>query len=89
MTVSTARIVVQATPGEKEAIAEKARSRGVSISELMRRGAAAYEPTEREAALEALADEAARAAERAGAFIDKALEFIEQSKFAGSSKSRI
>ncbi|WP_246867848.1 hypothetical protein [Rhizobacter sp. SG703] len=70
------RIVVQATSQEKKAIAAKAERLGLPISELMRRGAAAYETTEGEADLQALAEAARDAADRAAASIDDALDFI-------------
>jgi len=70
------RIVVQATSQEKKAIAAKAERLGLPISELMRRGAAAYESEEGEAGLIALADAAKAAADRAAASIDDALDFI-------------
>ncbi|HYU79242.1 MAG TPA: ribbon-helix-helix protein, CopG family [Vicinamibacterales bacterium] len=73
------RIVVQATPREKKAITAKAKRLGLSISELMRRAATAYNTTEAEAELGSLADAAKAAAERASASIDDALQFIEAS----------
>jgi hypothetical protein len=73
------RIVVQATPQEKRAIIAKAKRLGLPISELMRRGAAAYESPEADEELGALADAARSAAERAGASIDAAMAFIEAS----------
>jgi hypothetical protein len=73
------RIVVQATAEEKKAIAAKAKKLGLPIAELMRRGATAYRSTEADEELSALADAAKAAAERAGASIDSALEFIEAS----------
>jgi hypothetical protein len=73
------RIVVQATAQEKRAIAAKARKLGLPISELMRRGAAAYQSAEVDVELGALADSAKAAADRAGVAIDDALEFIEAS----------
>ena len=42
MAAAVERIVVQATPQEKKAIAAKAKRLGLPISELMRRGATAY-----------------------------------------------
>lgn len=74
-----ARIVVQATRQEKRAIAAKARRLGLPMSELMRRGASAYEPTPADEELASLADAAKAAAERAGQAIDDALEFIDAS----------
>ncbi|NKI94584.1 hypothetical protein FHT26_002523 [Rhizobacter sp. SG703] len=76
MSGAVERIVVQATSQEKKAIAAKAERLGLPISELMRRGAAAYETTEGEADLQALAEAARDAADRAAASIDDALDFI-------------
>ena len=73
------RIVVQATPQEKRAIAAKARKLGLPIAELMRRGAAAYAAEPADDELGALADAARAAAERAAQSIDDALAFIEAS----------
>ncbi len=79
MAAAVERIVVQATRQEKRAIAAKAKRLGLPISELMRRGATAYEPAEADEQLGALADAAKAAAERAGASIDDALAFIDAS----------
>ncbi len=76
MATAIARIVVQATAQDKKAIAAKAKRLKLPISELMRRGAFAYEPNEADEELGALADSAKAAAERAGAAIDDALDFI-------------
>jgi hypothetical protein len=73
------RIVVQATAQDKKAIVAKAKKLDLPISELMRRGAFAYETGEADAELGALANAAKAAAERAGAAIDDALSFIEAS----------
>jgi creatinine amidohydrolase/Fe(II)-dependent formamide hydrolase-like protein len=73
------RIVVQATPQEKKAIAAKAKKLGLPVSELMRRGATAYNSTQADEELGALADAAKAAAERASRSIDDALDFIEAS----------
>jgi hypothetical protein len=73
------RIVVQATAQDKRAIAAKAKRLDIPISELMRRGAFAYESGESDAELGALADSAKNAADRACASIDDALSFIEAS----------
>ena len=70
------RIVVQATRQDKKAFAAKARKLALPLSELMRRGASAYEPAESDAELGALADAAKAAADHAGAAIDSALDFI-------------
>lgn len=79
MAAAIERIVVQATPQEKKAIAAKAKKLGLTLSELMRRGATAYQPEETDEQLGVLADAAKAAAERAGAAIDEALDFIEAS----------
>lgn len=73
------RIVVQATAQEKSAIAAKAKRLELPISELMRRGAIAYESDEADAELAALADAAKAASDRAGRAIEDALAFIEAS----------
>ncbi len=73
------RIVVQATAQDKKAITAKAKKLGLPISELMRRGAFDYESAESDKELEALADAARSSSERAGAAIDDALSYIEES----------
>ena len=80
METAVERIVVQATPQEKKAIAAKAKRLGMPISELMRRGASAYQSAQADAELGSLADAAKAAAEQAGAAIDAALAFIDGSK---------
>ena len=79
MATAIARIVVQATPQEKKAIMAKAKRLGMPISELMRRGASAFETTESDEELGALADAAKVAAERAARSIDETLAFVEAS----------
>ncbi len=79
MPAAVERIVVQTTPQDKQAIVEKARRLDIPISELMRRGAFAYDAGQTDAELAALAETAQAAAERAGAAIDDALAFIEAS----------
>ena len=78
MTLSAAveRIVVQATAQDKKTIAAKARRLAMPVSELMRRGAFAYETPAADSDMLALAGAAQGAAERAGAAIDDALAFI-------------
>ena len=76
MAAAVQRIVVQATSTDKKAIAAKAKRLEIPISELMRRGAFAYEPDEADLELSALADAAKGVADRAGASIDDALDFI-------------
>jgi hypothetical protein len=79
MATAIQRIVVQATTQDKKAIAAKAKKLDLPISELMRRGAFAYESADSDAELGALADAAKGAADRAGAAIDDALAFIDAS----------
>ena len=79
MAAAVERIVVQTTAKEKKAITAKAKNLGLPISELMRRGATAYQSTEAAEELGVLADAAAAAADRACESIDNALEFIEAS----------
>jgi hypothetical protein len=67
MAAAVERIVVQATAQDKKAIAAKAKRLDLPVSELMRRGAFAYEASEADAELAALADAAKAAAERAAA----------------------
>lgn len=76
---ATARIVVQATPQEKKAISAKAKRLGLPISELMRRGAAAYNSAEADEELGVAADAAMKAANRASDSIDGVLAFVEAS----------
>lgn len=79
MAAAVQRIVVQATAQDKKAIVSKAKKLDIPVSELMRRGAFAYESNEADAELGALADAAKAAADRAGAAIEDALAFIEAS----------
>ncbi len=79
MAAAIERIVVQTTAQDKKAITEKAKKLDLPIAELMRRGAFAYESTEADAELAALADIAKGAADRAGAAIDDALDYIDAS----------
>ena len=76
MPAAVERIVVQATSQDKRAIAAKARKLDLAVSELMRRGAFAYEPVDAKDELSALADTAKQAADRASASIDETLDFI-------------
>ena len=76
MAAAVARIVVQATAQDKKAIAAKAKRLDLPVAELMRRGAFAYASEAMDQELDALADVAKAAAERAVAAIDDALDFI-------------
>jgi hypothetical protein len=79
MTVAIERIVVQTTTQDKLAIAAKAKKMDIPISELMRRGAFAYETSDTDEEMGVLADAAKEAAERSAVAIDDALTFIEAS----------
>ncbi len=79
MAAAVERIVVQTTAQDKKAIAAKAKKLAIPISELMRRGAFAYDASQTDGEMAALADAAKGAAERAGAAIEEALSFIEAS----------
>ena len=79
MSAAVERIVVQATAQDKKSIAAKARRLDIPVSELMRRGAFAYESDTGDEELAAVADAARGAADRACAAIDDALAFIEAS----------
>ena len=76
MDAAVERIVVQATALDKQAISAKAKRLDLPVSELMRRGAFAYEIGDTDAEMAVLADTAKAAAERAGEAIDDALDFI-------------
>jgi len=76
MSAAVERIVVQTTAQDKRAIAAKAKQLDLPVAELMRRGAFAYEVGDTNDELLALADAAKSAADRAGAAIDGALDFI-------------
>lgn len=76
MSAAIERIVVQATPQDKKAIADKAKRLELPVSELMRRGAFAYQADDSSDGLDALADAAKQAADKAGSAIDEALDYI-------------
>jgi hypothetical protein len=79
MATAVQRIVVQTTTQDKKAIVAKAKKLDLPISELMRRGAFAYAMADSDVELGALADAAKGAADRAGAAIDDALDFMDAS----------
>lgn len=70
------RIVVQATSQEKRAITAKAKKLGLPVSELMRRGATAYNSAEADDELGTLADAALASSTRAIDAIDDMLAFV-------------
>lgn len=77
MPSATARIVVQATPLEKRTLTAKARNLGMSVSELMRSGAAAFDPAPDD--LLALARSAQEAMDRSMAAVDAAMSSVAKS----------
>ena len=79
MELAVERIVVQTSASDKKRLVAKAEKLGISVAELMRRGAAEYTDDADNKALAALADEARKAAEQAMASIDDALDFIDKS----------
>ena len=79
MAAAIQRIVVRTSTQDKKAIAAKARKLEMPVSELMRRGAFAYDAGDTDAHLGTLADATRHAADRAGVAIDDALAFIDAS----------
>lgn len=73
------RIVVQATREEKKAISAKAKKLGLAVSELMRRGATAYQSAESDEELGTIADAAMAAANRASDAIEDVVAFVDAS----------
>jgi len=73
------RIVVQVTPKEKKLISAKSKRLGLPVSELMRRGATAYQSQREDEELAAMADAATTAANRASDAIDDVLSFVNAS----------
>lgn len=77
MPAATARIVVQATPQEKRSLTAKAHSLGMSVSELMRTGAASFNPAPED--LLELARAAQESIDRSMAAVDAAMASVAQS----------
>lgn len=77
MPSATARIVVQATPQEKRSLTAKARSLGMSVSELMRTGAANFNPAPED--LLELARAAQQSIDRSMAAVDAAMASVAES----------
>lgn len=77
MPSATARIVVQATPQEKRALTAKARNLGMSVSELMRTGAATFDPAPED--LLALAQAAQESIDRSMTAVDAAMASVAKS----------
>ncbi|MGH8112717.1 MAG: hypothetical protein ACREPL_12480 [Rhodanobacteraceae bacterium] len=77
MPSATARIVVQVTPQEKRALIAKARNLDMSVSELMRAGAATFDPAPDD--LLALAQAARDSIDRSMAAVDAAMASVAKS----------
>jgi hypothetical protein len=77
--IATERIVVQVSPQDKDAIIAKAKRLDISLTELMRRGAAIYETAEVEEELDLLADRVKTMSDRTAASIDDVLAFVVES----------
>lgn len=73
------RIVFLTTSYDEQIISAKAELLGISLSELLLRGAMSYKPENFEAELAALAEAAHGAADRMSSVIDDSLRFISES----------
>ena len=80
MSRKTERLNVLLSPEEKTLIEEQATATGLSVSELLRRGALAYDPESDEAALLALSEEASAAIDRMMATLDRTLDHLERTR---------
>jgi oligoribonuclease (3'-5' exoribonuclease) len=76
MSFAIERIVVQASTDDKLNFVAKAKQFGLSMSELMRRGAAAYSDDSQDQELIGLADRAKKSADQSAKAIDDSLVFI-------------
>ncbi|MBB3212690.1 hypothetical protein FHW67_001973 [Herbaspirillum sp. Sphag1AN] len=76
---ATERIVVQTSAQEKCAILSKANRLGLSISELMRRGASTYETDDTDQALNNLADRVIAISNRLDNSLHEVLIFVDES----------
>lgn len=77
---ATARIPVQVSPKEKQAFTRKAKSLGMTVSELARTAMTSYVPTpDDEKDLERLIEQVKRSTEEAGRSMDDALAFVKAS----------
>lgn len=79
MATATERIPVLVTPTEKNRIARMAKNAGISMGELLRRGASSYSLSEDENILEGMIDQMNKTTAQAGVAIDKALAYVEAS----------
>ena len=80
MAKATERVPVLVTLKEKQQIALKAKSIGISVGELMRRATTAYKPTENEKLFESMMFNMNEATDKAEIMIDESIDFIKQSQ---------
>jgi hypothetical protein len=79
MATATERIPVLVTATEKGQIAKMAKASGLSMGEFLRRAAASFRPSDDDKALEGMIDQMNKTTAEAGAAIDKALKFVDES----------
>jgi hypothetical protein len=88
MTTATGRITVLVTAKEKCQIAAKAKDAGISMSELLRRAALSYCPSEDERVLEGMTDQINKSTLRTCSAIDKVLQFVKVSNLRIAAMER-
>ncbi|MBL8540858.1 MAG: hypothetical protein JNK68_10855 [Betaproteobacteria bacterium] len=76
---ATERIPVLVTAEEKDRIAARAKSAGLSMGEFLRRAADSFRPSEDEKILEGMIEQMAKTTAQASAAIEDALAFVEAS----------
>ncbi len=76
---ATERIPILVTVEEKDQIAKRAKTAGLSMGEFLRRAAASFRPSEDEKILEGMIEQMAKTTAQASAAIDDALAFVEAS----------
>jgi len=79
MTTATERIPVLVTSSEKSRIAKMARDAGLSTGEFLRQAAAAYRPSQDDAAIEGMIDQMVKTTKAANRALDDTLAYVEQS----------
>lgn len=79
MATATERIPVLVTAQEKAMIAKMAQDAHLSMGEFLRRAASSFRPDEDERVLEGMIDQMLKTTAQAGAAVDDALAFVEDS----------
>ena len=79
MAAATQRIPVLVTTTEKSRIAKMARDAGLSMGELLRRGAASFSPSQDDAAIAGMIGQMLKTTKAANQALDDALAYVEQS----------